>query len=134
MRKADGRDVAIMNLRRKSRERNILRHLEKAQNSSGVDQHIAPILETFEDDREPELEFFVMPLLRKYYRPGFEAISEVVDLFRQLLEVGDFSFLVLTKLNRLLRAWLLCTVSESLIGMMMLIRGANTQFTDGAHR
>lgn len=76
-----------MNLPRKSRERTILRHLVDAQQSTGEDRHIAPILDSFEDGREPKLEFFVMPLLREYYLPPFDAVPEVVDFFKQLLEV-----------------------------------------------
>lgn len=87
VRKSDGREVAIMNLPRQSREREILRHLEGAQLATGKDEHIAPLLDSFEDDREPHLEFFVMPLMRRYYLLPFEAVSEVLDLFRQLLEV-----------------------------------------------
>ena len=76
-----------MNLRRKSREREILLHVVEAQRLSGKDHHIAPLLDNFEDDREPNLEFFVMPLMRRYYTVPFEAVSEVLDFYNQLLEV-----------------------------------------------
>ena len=76
-----------MYLLRKSREREILLHVDEAQRSSGKDQHIAPLLDNFEDDREPNLEFFVMPLMRSYYALPFEAVSEVLDFYNQLLEV-----------------------------------------------
>lgn len=59
----------------------------EAQRASGKDHHIAPLLDSFQDDRESSLEFFVMPLLRTYRNPPFEYVSEVFDLYRQLLEV-----------------------------------------------
>lgn len=77
-----------MNISRTSHEREILDHVIDAQRSSGKDHHIAPILEIFEDEREPDLVFFVMPLLRQFDLPPFEAVSEIIDLFKQLLEVG----------------------------------------------
>ncbi len=54
---------------------------------AGKDHHIVPVLDTFEDDREPDQIFFVMPMLRQFDSPEFEAVSEIVDLFKQVLEV-----------------------------------------------
>ncbi|KLO13853.1 hypothetical protein SCHPADRAFT_852018 [Schizopora paradoxa] len=90
VRQSDERDVAVMNISRDSDEREILDYVMEAQRSSGDDNHIAPILETFEDDREPELKFYVMPLLRKFDKPPFVAVSEILELFRQLLEALIF--------------------------------------------
>jgi len=86
IRKNDGKYVAIMNLPRDGHEHKIFKHLTDAQRSSGKYYHIVPMLDSFWDGREPALEFFVMPLLREYYIPPFEAVSEVLDLFKQLLE------------------------------------------------
>lgn len=88
VRKSDEKDVAVMNISRTSHEREILDRVYEAQRSSSKDHHIAPIIETFEDEREPSLVFFVMPLLRQFDLPPFEAVSEIVELFKQLLKVG----------------------------------------------
>ena len=91
-----------MNLRRNSREREVFLHLVDAQRSTGKDQHIVPLLDSFKDDRELDLEFFVRPLLCEYHQPplAFAVVSEVVDLFIQLLEVwsaiSKYSFSLLT--------------------------------------
>lgn len=76
-----------MKLPPESQEREIYQHLADAQRSSGKDQRIVPLLDSFEDDREPDLAFLVMPLLRTFDRPPFDAVSELVELFGQLLEV-----------------------------------------------
>lgn len=83
----DGKDVVIMKLYRGSLEGDIFQRLFDAQRSTGKDHHIVPLLDSFEDDREPDLVFMVMPLLQRYNKPPFEAVSEVIDFFRQLLEV-----------------------------------------------
>lgn len=76
-----------MSLPRTSHERDVFQHLADAQRSSGKDHHIVSMLDSFEDEREPELAFFVMPLLHYFDEPPFETVSELVDLFGQLLEV-----------------------------------------------
>lgn len=76
-----------MKLPRTSHERDVFQHLADAQRSSGKDHHIVPLLDSFEDEREPELAFFVMRLLRRFDEPPFEHVSDLVDLFKQLLEV-----------------------------------------------
>ena len=92
-----------MRLNRDSYERETLMHVAEAQRTTGEDHHIAPLLDTFEDDREPTLEFFVMPFLRTYYNPPFDFVPEVTDLFIQLLEVwstiSKYSLALLTILS-----------------------------------
>ncbi len=70
-----------------SYQREVLQRLVDAQRTSGKSHHIVPVLESFEDDREPEIVFFAMPLFQRFDRPGFDTVSEVVHLFKQLLEV-----------------------------------------------
>lgn len=96
VRKRDEKDVAVMNISRTSHERKILDHVLDAQRASGKDHHIAPILETFEDEREPGLVFYVMTFMRRFDLPSFDAVSEIVELFKQLLEVR---VIVLTSLG-----------------------------------
>ncbi len=76
-----------MNLWRESREREIFEHLIHSQQSSEDDHHIVPLLDSFEDQREPSRVFCVMPLLRQFNLPQFETVPELVDLFKQLHEV-----------------------------------------------
>lgn len=84
---SDGKPVAIMNLPKDSEEGFIYQHLVDVERQGGVDRHISPLLDTFLDEREPDLEFFVMPLLRRCDSPPFETALEVVDFFKQMLEV-----------------------------------------------
>lgn len=88
-----------MNVPREAREREIIVHILNSQKSSGKDHHVVPFIDSFQDEREPYLAFYVMPLLRDYNLPEFETVSEVLDLFKQLLEVWH-SLLWLTWLLR----------------------------------
>jgi len=85
-RTSDGKAVALMVLRRESIEGHIFRHLVDPERQGGVDRHIVPLLDSFEDDREPNIEFLVMPLLKTCDDPPFETVLEVIDLFKQMLE------------------------------------------------
>lgn len=80
--------MAIMKLQRNSYEGEIYRHLVDPQRLGDDDRHIVPLLDTFEDEREPDLEFFVMPLLRRFDEPPLETVYEVVDWFNQMLEAS----------------------------------------------
>lgn len=61
-------------------EGHIFQHLADNNGRKGVDHHIIPLLDSFEDDREPSLEFFVMPFLAACDDPPFERVDEVIDL------------------------------------------------------
>ncbi|KLO04255.1 kinase-like protein, partial [Schizopora paradoxa] len=86
IRKSDKKDVALMILQKDCREGEIYRHLTDLKRLDGNDHHIVPLLDSFQDDRLPEQELFVMPLLHKFQRPPFVVVKEVLDLFEQLLE------------------------------------------------
>ncbi|KLO13855.1 hypothetical protein SCHPADRAFT_889747 [Schizopora paradoxa] len=90
VRKSDGIDVALMNIQRTSHERDVFQHLADAQRASGKDHHVVQLLDSFEDEREPNLVFLVMPRLHDFEWPPFEYVSELVDLFRHLLEALVF--------------------------------------------
>lgn len=77
-----------MKMWRISHQREVLQHLMDVQRTSGKHHHIVPLLDSFEDDRETGIVFFVMPLLQRFDCPGFEMVSEVVQLFKQLLEAS----------------------------------------------
>lgn len=53
--------------------------------------HCVPILDSFIDEMEPDTEFIVMPMLRKFDSPCFGTVIEVFDFVRQLLEVSTYS-------------------------------------------
>ncbi len=90
VRKSDGKQVAIMNLPRDSTEAFIYRQLLDTDRQGGVDRHIVPLLDSFKDEREPDLEFLLMPLLRKSNSPPFETVHELVNFFNQMVEVLSF--------------------------------------------
>lgn len=58
--------------------------------------HCVPILDYFEDDSEEDLAFMVMPLLRRFDRPPFSFVSEVIDFIHQTLEVSFACIIELT--------------------------------------
>ncbi|KLO13854.1 hypothetical protein SCHPADRAFT_915136 [Schizopora paradoxa] len=88
----DGKDVGIRPIKRVSSERTIFKNLADAQHLTGQDQHIAHILDTFEDDRDPDLVFVVIPLMIPvwFIASSLKTISGIVDLFKQLLEGLSF--------------------------------------------
>lgn len=90
VRKSDGNPVAIMNLPKDSIEAYIYRHLIDPERQAGVDHHIVPLLDSFDDAREPDLEFLVMPLLMTCDSPPFEIVLEIIDFFKQMLEVLSY--------------------------------------------
>lgn len=53
--------------------------------------HCVPILDYFNDDKEPYTEIIVMPILRPFGSPPFIFVDEVVDFVRQSLEVWQIS-------------------------------------------
>lgn len=81
-----------MKLRRDSIEGHIFRHLDDPERQCGVDRHIIPLLDSFEDGREPTLEFLVMPFYTSCDDPPFETVLEVIELFKQMLEVLSICF------------------------------------------
>ncbi|KLO13856.1 hypothetical protein SCHPADRAFT_940066 [Schizopora paradoxa] len=88
----DRKDVRILKTRRYSRERAIFEHLVDAQRSAKEDQHIIQILDTFEDAREPDLVFMVMPLMIPAWstRDFLGTIADLLDMFQQILEGLSF--------------------------------------------
>jgi hypothetical protein len=93
----DGAVVCIKRIRPKNTEGakiprtnevKIGRYLSTEQMLHHPDNHCVPILDSFRDPIFPEVEYIVMPVLRRYNDPEFCFVGEVVDFVTQLLEVG----------------------------------------------
>ena len=83
---SDGSLVIVKKIAKGSREKAVAQYM-----SSFDDQrnHCVPILDTFVDDADDDIEFLVMPVLRRFNDPPFRSVNEVVDFMRQTLEVGN---------------------------------------------
>ena len=57
--------------------------------------HCVPILDYFGDLTTPGPDFIVMPLLRVFYVPDFETVTEILDFVKQTLEVPFLTCLCL---------------------------------------
>ena len=49
--------------------------------------HVVPFYATFSDHESPDIQFLVMPVLRRFDDPEFMFGSEVIDFVTQVLEV-----------------------------------------------
>ena len=49
--------------------------------------HVVPFYSTFSDRESPEIQFLVMPVLRRFDDPEFMLGCEVIDFVSQVLEV-----------------------------------------------
>jgi hypothetical protein len=58
--------------------------------TSDTRNHVVPIFDSFPDAFEPIFQFLVMPILRRFDDPEFNAPCEVVDFISQALEVCRF--------------------------------------------
>lgn len=74
----------IKKLRRRSKELEIALFLNCFDDRHN---HTVPVLDHFWDELDPDVEYMVMPLLRRFYSPPFFLVSEVVDFVTQTLEV-----------------------------------------------
>jgi len=58
--------------------------------TSDTRNHVVPRFDSFLDSYDPNLQFIVMPVLRRFDDPEFVAPCEVVDFISQALEVRRF--------------------------------------------
>ena len=84
---SDGSDVMIKRISKGSHEKSIALFLSSEEDENN---HCVPILDTFEDEAEDDVEFIVMPLLRNFDDPPFYRVTEAVDFMRQTLKVRTF--------------------------------------------
>ena len=66
----------------------ITRMLSSTERRKDPHNHAVPILDYFVEGGDSQDAFLVMPLLRPFDDPAFSTVSEVIDLFRQLLQVS----------------------------------------------
>lgn len=57
------------------------------ERASDPKNHCVPIFEVLNVPDAPDEQILVMPLLRCYNDPPFERVADVVDFFRQVIEV-----------------------------------------------
>lgn len=89
-RQSDKKTVAIKRIRRNKKppEADIALYLTTPEMLQDPTNHCVPIWDRFSDDAEPQYEFIVMPLLRRFDDPPFVVVSEVVEFMKQTLEVS----------------------------------------------
>lgn len=95
----DGQTIAIKRVRRTSNEIAIAKIFSSERNREQLKNHCVPILHHFYDRLDPQWDYLVMPLLRKFDSPEFYAASEVVEFVRQTLEVINKSNTHLSRLQ-----------------------------------
>ena len=88
---SDGKRVFMKRVQSGSPEITIHGFLSEPNRLNDPRNHTAPLLDTFPDDADPGFTYLVLPLLQRYYRPEFYFVDEVMDFFRQLLQVCSFS-------------------------------------------
>ncbi|KAL5513763.1 hypothetical protein ACEPAH_4164 [Sanghuangporus vaninii] len=86
LRVSDGRRVFLKRVPFNSQEIVIHRFLSQPDRLEDPNNHTAPLLDTFADDKYPHFSYLVLPLLRNYFDPEFYFVDEVVDFIGQLLD------------------------------------------------
>lgn len=88
---SSGKTVFLKAVEKSSAETSIASYLSSEEMRDDPRNHCVPILDSFIDEMEPDTEFIVMPMLRKFDSPCFGTVIEVFDFVRQLLEVSTYS-------------------------------------------
>lgn len=86
---SSGKTVFLKAVDKSSAETCIASYLSSEELRDDPRNHCVPILDSFEDEMEPNTEFIVM--LRKFDSPCFGTVIEVFNFVRQLLEVSIYS-------------------------------------------
>jgi hypothetical protein len=66
----------------------ILEHFSSRRMTSDTRNHAVPRFDSFPDSYDPNFQFIVMPVLRRFDDPEFGSPCEVVDFISQALEVS----------------------------------------------
>lgn len=90
---SDGLTVAIKQVKAGSEEISINKLLSTEERLKDPQNHAVPLLDSFTDDKDSNVAFLVMPLLRNFDDPPFSAVQEVIDFVRQTLQVGPCLYL-----------------------------------------
>ena len=83
----DNRTVIIKRTQKAKREGETAAFFSTPERLRSPRNHCVPIYDCISDTIDPEIEFLVMPLLRSFDDPPFEAVGEVLDFVKQTLEV-----------------------------------------------
>lgn len=82
-----GDKVFIKRIEKGGSEKAIASYLSSEELSKDPRNHCVPIIETFDDVIETDIEFLVMPYLREWISPPFMTVEEALDFMRQTIEV-----------------------------------------------
>ena len=89
---SDNSVVIIKEVKANSGEIRLGKYLSEPELREDEDNHCVPILDDFHDEGEPDMDFFVMPLLRPFDDPPFYSVKEVADFMEQTLRVRKTIF------------------------------------------
>ena len=97
----DGKTVTLKKVNRTEHpfEADIALYLSSPELASDPRNHCVPILEILTKSDEPLFQILVMPRLRAYGDPEFDTCGEVLESFRQLIEVWVMLYTVYLVLN-----------------------------------
>ncbi|KAF8165766.1 kinase-like domain-containing protein [Crassisporium funariophilum] len=85
-RQSDGSSVVLKMLHKGNKELEIARYMSSPQLLQDTRNHAIPIVDVFRDPFYPDIDYLVMPTLRRYDSPEFGVVGEVVDFVTQVLE------------------------------------------------
>ena len=85
--KETGKVVYIKEIETDCEEHRTARLLMQEDWISDPRNHCVPIVKIFEDHKDPQVSYLVMPFLRPADSPPFETVKEIIDYVDQILEV-----------------------------------------------
>jgi len=89
IRRQDGLVVCVKMIQepRKARQIKITEYFSTRRMTGDSRNHVVPFYDNFGDSYTPNIQFMVMPVLRRFDDPEFVMVCEVVDFITQALEV-----------------------------------------------
>lgn len=84
---ATGKPVYIKEVATDSEELRISRLLTQEEWADDSRNHCVPLKRVFEDPRNPNVSYMVMPFLRSVNTPPFKSVREIIKFADQILEV-----------------------------------------------
>ena len=89
-RRSDGTFVMLKRIDHSTHpfEADIGRYFSRGSRAADPRNHCVPIYDVLDVPDAEDKQILVMPMLRKYNNPQFENLAEVVDFFRQAIEVS----------------------------------------------
>ena len=83
----DGAAVFIKRVVRNASETDVQQYLLSDGRQDDPSNHTCPVLDVFRDPEDEEYEFLVLPVLRIFDDPPFDAVDDVFEFVKQTLEV-----------------------------------------------